>query len=178
VYRIVDPLVRFGRLVTRPSVDRLEQHRWPEVLAERQAAISAGIFGPHFEHLCREWTRRFAPPEALGGTPSIVAPAVLSDAKARRKWQVDVVAIARGYGAPPRVLALGEAKFTSSLRTMADVARLEHLRELVRSTRSDQYDVSDIRLVLYSAAGFDADTLRSRHSRHDLVLVDLHDLYG
>ena len=178
VYRLVDPLVRFCRLVTRPSVDRLEQHRWPEVLAERQAAISAGIFGPHFEHLCREWARRFASDDVLGGTPSRVGPAVLSDAKARLKRQVDLVAIASGYGERPRVLAVGEAKFTASARTMSDVARLEAVRELVRATRSNQFDVDDMKLVLFSAVGFDADTKQHGDHRSDLVLVDLPGLYG
>jgi uncharacterized protein len=177
VLRVVDPLVRFCRLVTRPSVDRLEQHRWAEVMAERARAVSAGIFGPHFEHLCREWTRRFAPPVALGGTPSRVAPAVINDAKSRAKLQLDVVAVASGHGERPRVLAIGEAKFTTALRTMADVSRLERARELVRATRSNQFEVNDVKIMLFSGAGFDVDTLRNRDRRGDLLLVDLPDLY-
>jgi uncharacterized protein len=178
IYRLVDPLVRFCRLITRPSVDRLEQHRWPEVMAERHAAVSSGIFGPHFEHLCRDWTRRFAEDDVLGGTPTRVAPAVISDAKARMKRQVDVVAISSGYGERRRVLAIGEAKFTASARTMADVARLEQVRDLIRVTRTNQFEVDNIKLVLFSAAGFDADTKHQRDRRPDLVLVDLPGLYG
>jgi uncharacterized protein len=178
VYRLVDPLVRFCRLVSRPAVDRLEQHRWREVMAERQAAITAGIFGPHFEHLCREWVRRFASGEVLGGAPAVVAPAILSDPQARLRREVDVVAVASGYGERRRVLAVGEAKFTAAARTLSDVARLEHVRELLQATRSQQFDVGNIKLLMFSAAGFDADTRRARDGRSDLVLVDLPILYG
>ncbi len=178
IYRLVDPLVRFCQLVTRPSVDRLEQHRWREVWVERQAAMSAGIFGPHFEHLCREWTRRFADDQVLGGVPSRVAPAVLSDAKQRQKRRLDVVAIASGHGEQQRVLAIGEAKFTSAPRTMADVDRLEQIRDLVRATKSNHFAVTDIKLILFSAVGFDSDTLHQRDQRNDLVLVDLVELYS
>lgn len=177
IYRLTDPLVRFCQLVTRPAVDRLEQHRWAEVLAERQLAISAGILGPHFEHLCREWVRRFAADATLGGVPSRVAPAVLSDSKLRQKREVDVVAIATGHGERPRVLAIGEARFTSAVRTLEDVARLEQSRDLIRATRSNHFGTADTKLILFSAFGFDDDVRRNQSNRSDLLLLDLHDLY-
>lgn len=139
--------------------------------------MPAGIFGPHFAHLCREWTRRFADDQVLGGTPSRIAPAVMSDAKERQKRQLDVVALASGHGEQPRVLAIGEAKFTSAPHTMGDVVRLEQIRDLVRATKSNHFAVDHVKLVLFSAAGFDADTLRQRDLRSDLVLVDLERLY-
>lgn len=123
-------------MVTRPNVDRLGQRRWPEVLAEREAAIRSGIFGPHFEHLAREWVRRFGSDDELGGVTSRVVPAVLSDPKVKTSREVDVVALASGYGERPKVLAIGEAKYTEAKRTIADIDRLDHLRDLIAGTRS------------------------------------------
>jgi AAA+ ATPase superfamily predicted ATPase len=177
IYRLVDPPVRFCQLVTRPSIDRLEQHDWQAVLAERQSAIAAGVYGPHFEHICREWVRRFASPDALGGTPTRVAPAVLSDPVARAKHQIDVVAVRAGFGDRPVVLAIGEAKHTNHPRGAADVARLDRARDLIRRTRNEQFDTNSIRLMLFSANGFDATAKRLAAARDDLTLVDLERLY-
>ena len=178
IHRLTDPIVRFCRLVTRPNVDRLEQRRWPEVIAEREAAIRAGILGPHFEHLAREWTRRFATDDQLGGAASRVAPAVLSDPKVKASREVDVVALASGYGERPKVLAIGEAKYTDAQRTISDVSRLEHLRDLITATRSAQFDTTSIKILLFSANGFDKQLQAMSRSRHDLVLIDLATLYG
>lgn len=178
IHRLTDPIVRFCRIVTRPNVDRLEQRRWPEVLAEREAAIRSGILGPHFEHLARQWTRRFATDDQLGGVATRVAPAVLSDPKAKVSREVDVVALASGYGERPKVLAIGEAKYTEARRTSADIARLEYLRDLIVGTRTSQFDTSAIKLMLFSAFGFDDSVLTSSRSRPDIVLVDLPALYG
>jgi uncharacterized protein len=178
IYRLTDPLVRFCQLITRPSVDRLEQHRWAEVVAERGPATSAGLFGPHFEHLCRTWVRRYASAATLGGTPSRVAPAVLSDARLKQKRQLDAVAIASGHNERPRILAIGEAKYTTDRRGMRDIHRLEEIRALVRSAKSAHFAVDAIKLMLFSAKGFEPEALRERDSRTDLVLVDLSDLYA
>jgi uncharacterized protein len=177
IYRLTDPLVRFCQLITRPSVDRLEQHRWAEVVTERGPAMSAGLFGPHFEHLCRIWVRNFASAETLGGTPSRVAAAVLSDARLKQKRQLDAVAIASGHNERPRILAIGEAKYTSGVRGMGDVQRLEDLRDLVVSAQSAHFNVEGIKLMLFSANGFEPEALRTRDHRTDLILVDLADLY-
>ena len=177
VYRIVDPLVRFCRLITRPAADRLEQQRWREVMTERAPALQAGIYGPHFEHLSREWTRRFATDEQLGGQPTRVAPSVLSDAKARAKVELDVVAVRTGFNEQPQVLAIGEAKHTASPRSIGDVVRLTHARDLVAATRSTQFDTTDIKLLLFSAAGFTEDVRAEATRRHDLILIDLETLY-
>jgi uncharacterized protein len=164
--------------VTRPNVDRLEQRRWPEVIAECEAAIRSGILGPHFEHLAREWTRRFATDEQLGGLASRVAPAVLSDPQAKTSREVDVVAIASGYGERPKVLAIGEAKYTDAQRTLADVSRLDHLGSLIVATRSAHFETGSIKLLLFSANGFDEQLRAMSRSRHDLVLIDLAAMYA
>jgi uncharacterized protein len=178
IYRLTDPLVRFCQLITRPSVDRLEQHRWEEVVTERGPAMSAGLFGPHFEHLCRIWVRNFASAETLGGTPSRVAAAVLSDARLKQKRQLDAVAISSGHNECPRILAIGEAKYTSDVRGMGDVQRLDDIRNLVVSAQSAHFNVEGIKLMLFSANGFEPEVLRALDHRTDLILVDLADLYA
>lgn len=92
-------------MITRPAADRLEQRRWRDVMSEREPALQAGIYGPHLEHLSPEWTRRFATDNQLGGQPTRVAPSVLSDAKARAKVELDVVAIQSGFNGQPRVFS-------------------------------------------------------------------------
>jgi uncharacterized protein len=178
IHRLTDPIIRFCRLVTRPNVDRLEQRRWHEVFAEREAAFRSGVLGPHFEHLAREWTRRFATIGHLEGVPTRVAPAVMTDAKLKRSHELDVVALSSGYGERPKVLAIGEAKYTRQRRGIADVARLEYLRNIIVATRSAQFDTTDIKLVVFSAFGFDRDVVALKKSRSDLELIDLATLYG
>jgi uncharacterized protein len=148
------------------------------VLAEREAAIRSGILGPHFEHLAREWARKFATDDELGGVASRVAPAVLSDPKAKTSREVDVVALASGYGERPKVLAIGEAKYTEAKRTTTDIDRLDHLRDLIVATRSAQFDTTSIKLMLFSAFGFDDSVEAMARSRSDITLIDLQALYG
>jgi uncharacterized protein len=180
VYRVRDPIVRFSRLVTKPDADRLERGHWAQVVADRVHTIEAGVFGPHFEHLARQFVARHASPSTVGGCAGVVGSAVLADRAARRNHEVDVVAIAveRASNERPRVIALGEAKFTAAVRGLGDLARLERARELVVATRSDRLDTASIRLLLFSAAGFDRELVATARRREDLELIDLERLYG
>jgi uncharacterized protein len=110
--------------------------------------------------------------------PSRVAPAVLSDPKAKPSRELDVVALASGYGERPKVLAIGEAKYTEAKRTVADIDRLDHLRDLIVATRSNQFDTTRIKLLLFSAFGFDDGVFELQRHRDDLVLIDLPKLYS
>ena len=43
------------------------------------------LVGPHFEHVCRHWTRHLAPPELFGGHPVQVGAGTVNDAAGRLK---------------------------------------------------------------------------------------------
>jgi hypothetical protein len=178
IYRLRDPIVRFSRLVTKPDGDRLERGEWAAVLDDRAHALDAGVFGPHFEHLAREFVARFASTATVGGTTSAVGSAVVPDAAARRSHEIDVVAVESLSDRRRRVVAIGEAKFTAAPRNVGDLLRLERARELVVATRGERFDVRSIRLMLFSANGFDADLTATARARSDLVLIDLDRLYG
>ncbi|MGD9702335.1 MAG: ATP-binding protein [Acidimicrobiia bacterium] len=178
IYRLRDPIVRFSRLVTKPEGDRLERGDWAAVLADRAHALDAGVFGPHFEHLAREFVARFASATTIGGTAGAVGSAVVPDANARRSHEIDVVAIDSTSNRRPNVAAIGEAKFTAAPRTVGDLLRLERARELVVATRGERFDASSIRLLLFSANGFDAELTAAAQARSDLELIDLERLYG
>jgi NADPH-dependent ferric siderophore reductase len=100
------------------------------------------------------------------------------DAAARRSHEIDVVAVESLSDRRRRVVAIGEAKFTAAPRNVGDLLRLERARELVVATRGERFDVRSIRLMLFSANGFDADLTATARARSDLVLIDLDRLYG
>jgi hypothetical protein len=93
--------------------------------------------------------------------------------------EIDVLALARGSrprtaGAP--VALIGEAKNRDRRPGLAELRRLQHLRELLTMAG---HDASDAALSLFSAAGFTDDlAAEATVSRGKIVLVTLADLYG
>jgi hypothetical protein len=71
------------------------------------------------------------------------------------------------------VLAIGEAKSTTTRVGAAELRRLEHLRTLVPADRV----AAPPRLLLFSRNGFTAELRRAAGTRADVELVDLHRLY-
>jgi DNA-binding transcriptional ArsR family regulator len=152
IYRVADPIIRFHHVVTRRDLARFEDRRTAEAWPEAQPRFATHVLGPHFEDLTREFTFRFADPATVGGHAAIVGPAVVNDAKARIQHQLDVVAVGRDHRGTTPVLAIGEAKHTTKRRTLADVHRLERVRQLL-----DEKGVAarDAKLLLFSVSGFD-----------------------
>ena len=72
------------------------------------------------------------------------------------------------------MLAIGEAKHTTKRRTLADVHRLERVRQLL-----DEKGVAarDAKLLLFSVSGFDRHLLAATADRPDVELVDLERIY-
>lgn len=75
----------------RPSWAALQRRAldWARV----QASLSAQVFGPAFEELCRSWTERFAETGTLGGEVELVGHTVVSDPRRRTTHKVDVVVV-------------------------------------------------------------------------------------
>lgn len=177
-YHIADPLVRFHQLVTRPRLAQFEERRWEAAWRDATATFRSKILGPHFEHLAREWTRRFADPATTGGDVGEVGYTVVSDRGRRTRHEVDVVGLPAGArtGAKGAALGcLGEAKASERPRTTDDLARLERVRALLVA---DGADAAGARLLLFGRSGFDPDLAQAARARSDVELVDLDRLYG
>jgi PHD/YefM family antitoxin component YafN of YafNO toxin-antitoxin module len=101
----------------------------------------------------------------------------VNDAGARATHEVDVVAIdTSARRRQPRVVVLGEAKYSQRRCTLDDLRRLERIRGLVAARRD--VDAASARLVLFSASGFSAELAGLAPQRDDIVLVDLDAMYG
>jgi hypothetical protein len=93
--------------------------------------------------------------------------------------EIDVLALARGArprtpGAP--VAFIGEAKHRDRRPGLAELRRLQHLRELLTAAG---HDASDAVLGLFSATGFTEDLGAEAVGSHKkILLVPLEMLYG
>lgn len=128
---------------------------------------------PHFEELARQWCRWHAHPHTLGDRPSVVQSATLACPQHCQGHELDVVVGRHRPGLRDRVLAIGEAKWTTSPVGEAELTRLEHLRDL---TPADRYD-DPLRLLLFSRTGFTGELRHTADTRADVELVDLDRLY-
>jgi AAA+ ATPase superfamily predicted ATPase len=175
-YRLADPIVRFAEVVTEPNRTLLEERNVAQAWARSEASLSSRILGPHFEHLARQWTARYAP-TAWDLPLGDVGSTVINDPGGRAQHEIDVIALAGGarrrdVRAP--IAILGEAKATNQPRTTGDLARLEHIRALLAARGRD---VCSALLVVFSRTGHDADLVRAATRRDDVRLVGLPVLY-
>ncbi|MDI1459934.1 ATP-binding protein [Catellatospora sp. KI3] len=173
VYRIAEPLIRFHQLVTRPreaAIAALGGDRiWPGV----RDTVAAKIHGPHFEELCRQWTLVYAADASRGGFANQVRSATISCREHQQGHELDVVALSENAFERDRVTAIGEAKSGGGPVGVAELARLDHLRDLVPPAK-----VTDPpRLVLFSRSGFTPNLLARAKTRPDLELIDIDRLY-
>ena len=175
---LTDPIVRFHEVVVLPRLAEFEERRGERALAAAEPTVSSLVLGPHFEHLCRVWTARFAPDEGLGRPVGAVGATTLADPRGRTSHEVDVVALEEGEVAgrrDARVALVGEAKATNRPRDLGELDRLEHIRRLLvdQGTRA-----AGATLALFSRSGFDRGLRRAAAGRQDVLLVDLAHLYG
>lgn len=175
--RLADPILRFHHAIVRPDQARFQQRRTREAWDSAAARFDTQVLGPHFEELAREWTRRFASPETLGGRPRRVGFTSVNDPIGRERFEIDVVAesVERHPGDDrPVLLAIGEAKGGASRPGVGGLRRLERLRDLL-ATRAV---VQETRLLLFSRSGFAPELVAEGRGRSDVVLIDLDRLYG
>lgn len=174
-YRIAEPLVTFYHAVMRPVWGDLERPgRAPQVWQRSQPAFRSKVVGPHFESMCRQWTRWHAEPDTFDGHVSRVASGTVNDPAARTGHEVDVAVFGRDAAERENLLAIGEAKWNDTMG-LGHLRRLEHIRGLLQSRVGVRADRT--RLVCFSGAGF-TDDLRIRAAQDATIqLVDLERLY-
>ncbi|MEV4171619.1 ATP-binding protein [Nonomuraea sp. NPDC049709] len=173
VITVVDPIVRFHNLITVPQRDLVDTGQAAEAWRRSRPAFVAGILGPHFELCAREWLRGQADP-ALRGNAGMVTATVVNDRKGQAKHEIDVVALDKRAGRAV-ISVIGEAKATVTRRTMADLQRLERLKELLAE---HGHDTASAVLALFSTEGFQPDLVDAARRRGDVLLVDLLSLVG
>ncbi|MQS08957.1 ATP-binding protein [Streptomyces sp. IF17] len=174
-YRITEPLITFHHAVMRPAWGELERPgRAARVWERLRPAFRSKVVGPHFEALCREWTRWYASPETCGGHPSRVAAGTVNDPAARIAREVDVAAFGRDGEDREKLLAIGEAKWNEPLG-LGHLERLEHIRELLRA-RGD-VRAGETRLFCFGGAGFTDDLRRRAEGDPGVQLIDAHRLH-
>ncbi len=178
VVTVADPMVRFHQLIIEPYLADLEAGRAREVWAEAAHTIESKIYGPHFEALATEWVARYAAPEA-GLSVGPVGQTVIACREHRTSHEIDVLALARGTrprtpGTP--VAFIGEAKHRDRRPGLAELRRLQHLRDLLNAAGHDAVGAV---LGLFSATGFTAELqAEAVGSQGKLLLVPLEMLYG
>ena len=178
VVTVADQLVRMHQLVIEPYLADLEAGRARRVWAESRHTVESKIFGPHFEALAAEWVARYAYDEAAL-TVGAVGQSVVACRDHKAGHEVDVLALARGFrprtpGAP--IAFIGEAKYRDRRPGLAELRRLEHIRDLLAAAG---HDASAATFGLFSGAGFTED-LGAEATRSDgrIRLAGLDTLYG
>lgn len=176
-FYLADPIVRFAETVTIPNRALLEERDVAGAWSRSEASFPSQVLGPHFQHLSRAWTARYAS-EAWGLDIGDVGPGIVNDSEGRAQHQIDVLALGdrgrRGDEHAP-IAILGEAKSTNEPRNTGDLARLDHIRSLLVSRG---LDAAAATLVLFSRTGHGPDLVTAAAKRDDVRLVDLAFLYG
>lgn len=172
---VADPAVRFHNLVVRPNELDLEMRNSPAAWERSRDTFSAKILGPHFEELAREWARWYSREAGIDDIGHVGSTQV--GCREHRGHEVDVVALSRDSSPRnrrARITLLGEAKCTNTLRTPAEVRRLEHVRDLLVA---QGWNAGDAALAIFSRNGFSAD-LKAMAEHGGVHLLDLPMMYG
>lgn len=175
--RVADPIVRFHQLITRPRLFQFEERRFDDAWAASSHTFKSQILGPHFEHLAREWVRRFALEDTVGGRVGEVGFTVVADRQERKNHEIDVVGLASGQrrqSKSSQIVCIGEAKSSDRERTLHDLNRLDRMRGLLLA---DGADCAQARLLLFGRSGFAPSLTSAARERNDVELVDLTRIY-
>ena len=178
VVTVADQLVRMHQLVIEPFLADLEAGRARRVWAESRHTVESKIFGPHFEALAAEWVARYAYDEA-GLAVGPVGQSVIACRAHKTGHEIDVLALARGCrprtpGAP--IAFIGEAKYRDRGPGLAELRRLEHVRDLLIAA---SHDAGGAMFGLFSGTGFTEDlAAEATRRRGQILLAGLDTLYG
>jgi hypothetical protein len=115
---------------------------------------------------------RYASEQTTGGPLARVGVTQLNDPAGRSQVEVDIVGVRAGKAA--KVGLLGEAKLQAAKAGAGVLARLEHARELL--ARRAAVD-AEVKLMVFSANGFDRALLAAAGDREDVELVNLERIY-
>ena len=175
VYRISEPLIAFYHAIMRPEWSRLERRgQAAQVWRDSAQRFAAGVVGPRFEQICRDWVQDCAPSEDNGVAVSQVGSGQVNDPEQKKSHQIDVAAFGNDRDGRRVLLAIGEAKWAETVG-MGHLARLQRIRELL--VRAGQPGAETARLLLFGS-GEPSPQLLAPAANGDVQLVGLNDLYA
>lgn len=115
-FHISEPLVTFYHAVMRPIWADLEHTRDATGLWQRsQRRFVGNVLGPHFEHICRHWSRRHAPDGLFRDYPHRVERGTVNDPVNKTSHEVDIVVFGLDDDNRQPLLAIGEAKWGETM---------------------------------------------------------------
>jgi AAA+ ATPase superfamily predicted ATPase len=175
-FRIAEPLVTFYHAVMRPIWSDLEHTRDAARLWQRsQRRFISNVLGPHFEQVCRHWTRYLAAPELLGDHPSRVASATVNDPARKSSHELDVVVFGSDdLDSAVSLIGIGEAKWGETMG-VEHLDRLRRIRALL--VAQGRRGAATAKLMCYGGAGFTPELQRLTTKHPDIVLISAADLY-
>ena len=175
---VADPVVRLHHLVTEPYLADLEAGRVARVWAVAEHTVTSKILGPHFEALATEWVTRYAWDEA-GLEVGTAGRATVACREHKASHEIDILGLKPGVRprtAGAGIAFVGEAKSRDRRPGVAELRRLEHLRDLLTAAG---HDASRAVLGLFSTSGFTEDlTAEATRAGDRVLLADLARLYG
>lgn len=174
-FRINEPLVAFYHAVMRPIWSDLEHTRDASRLWQRsQSRFTGNVLGPHFEHVCRHWTRHLAPDGLFADHPHRVERGTVNDPANKTGYEVDVVVFGLTSENRQPLLAIGEVKW-GEVMGLAHLERLRRIRGLL--TAQGRLGAETARLACYSGAGFTGDLRNAAAEDPEILLVGPTELY-
>lgn len=183
-YELLEPIVRFYRLIIAPNEQRLSRGGdGRRVWLDAESTISSLIQAPQLEQLAYDWTLVHAAADTFGGTPSLVGPTSLARAMVDSNGQpirdLDFAAVETTPRGARRVLAVGEIKATSTRVGPGLLDRVDRVATAWEtSAPKGTMITAPIKRVLFSRAGFTNDLRRIGDRRPEVELVDLARLYS
>ncbi|HEX5495343.1 MAG TPA: hypothetical protein VFX70_12295 [Mycobacteriales bacterium] len=174
-FRIREPLVTFYHAVMRPIWSDLEHTRDASALWRRsQRRFADTVLNPHFERVCRYWTRHLAPDDLFGDHPNRVGSGTVNDPAQHTAHQLDVVAFGFDEANRAPLLCLGEAKWGETMGT-GHLDRLRHIRSLL--VAQGRPGAATARLACFGTAGFTPALAEQAAQASDVLLITPEDLY-
>jgi hypothetical protein len=159
----------------RPIWSDLEHTRDATRLWQRSRQRFLGnVLGPHFEQICRHWSRYMAPADLFGDYPNRVGHGTVNDPAGRSTYEVDVVVFGLDDAGRQPLLAIGEAKWGETIG-LGHVDRLSRIRDLLAA--QGRYGASTARLACFGGAGFTDELTEAARRDDSIVLVRPADLY-
>lgn len=163
VYEVLEPMVRFQRIVVERNEQRLQRGQAKAVWTDARPDVAAKITAPHAEFIAREWLLSHADRATTGGIVHEVGPTEVAGV-----GQVDLVGVEATASGGRRPVFVGEVKATSARVGLDVLSRLD--------AAAAKVDAAVTRIIV-SINGFTSDLERLASARSDVQLVDVHRLY-
>lgn len=181
MYELLEPLVRFNRLIIEPNEHRLNAGLADRVWLDAKPMIATSVLAPQLEQLAWDWCLLYASADSLGGRASAVGPTSLPRALRGHDGQaiqhIDLAAVETTHRGGKRLMAIGEVKALTAPIGVGLLSRLDTAAESLVARPPEGLAVGDIRRILVSRSGFTGELERAVERRSDVELVDLHRLY-